>query len=187
MKSRSFKCIWSVVILDTIKTFSFSSKSIFLAEMLLRSTLAELCYSSPTLPNETSYITKTHCYSNGHLYGEIRQAQPKFHQKLTHLSVRALSVSKSESMKLAGTRGISFPSSHILPLHRPDGWEVKRQGMLSSQLAVRAVRQWIKYFAAIYTGRMCLAKKLTTITWTSALTIKPPFFLCQFRNQKCLF
>lgn len=104
-----------MVILDTIKTFNFSSKSVLLAEMFLRSTLeegtalAEMCYSSPTLPSETSYIAKTHSYSNCLLYCEIRQAQPKFHQKLTCLNARALPAN-SESMKLAGTRGIFFPS-----------------------------------------------------------------------------
>lgn len=181
-----------MVILDTIKTFNFFSKSVLVAEMLLRNTseegtaLAEMCDSIPTLPSERSSITKTHFYSSCRLYCEIRQAQPKLHQKLTCLNARALSA-KSESMKLARIRGTSFPSPHILPLHTPDRWEVRRQGMLLSLSAARAVRQGIKYFVAIYTGRMYLAKKLTTVAWTFAVTIKPLFFLCQFRNQKCPF
>lgn len=102
------------------KNIQLSLKSIFLAEMLLRSTLekgtalAEMCYSIPALPNETSYFTKTHCYSNCHLCCGIRQEQPKFHQKLTFLNARALSAT-SESRKLAGSRSISFPSLTSCP------------------------------------------------------------------------
>ena len=68
------------------------------------------------------------------------QAQPKLHQNLACLNARALSA-ESGSMNRAGERGISFLSPHILPLHRPDRWKVRRQGMLLSHLADKAVRQ----------------------------------------------
>lgn len=131
MKPRGFRYIWSLVVLDTIKIFNFSCKSILVAEMLSKSTSVEGTAGDdlfqPYLPSERSCITKTHGYSNCHLYCEIRQVQPEFHQKLTCLNARALSA-KSESMKTGWNRRyfLSFPSYSALTQTRQMGSEKAR-------------------------------------------------------------
>lgn len=97
MKLRGFRYIWSLVVLDTIKIFNFSCKSILVAEMLSRSTSVEGTAGEelfqPYLPSERSCITKTHGYSNCHLYCEIKTSTAKISPK-AHMSECKSSVSK---------------------------------------------------------------------------------------------